>query len=180
MANQAKLRSFRTAPKYMYGYEIPKHYADALRLDRLHGNTKWQDATKAEMDQLAEYKVFVDIGLGTPIPKGYQKIRVHLVFACKHDGRHKARLVADGHLTEDEVNSYLLVTFWYRGAKPYVNEYFVLGQLVHFCLGCVLPLRIAMESVKSKGIGIVLRDFVSVHVLGSSAERTKLGLVSHT
>jgi len=30
MANQAKLCSFRTAPKYMYGYEIPKHYADAL------------------------------------------------------------------------------------------------------------------------------------------------------
>src|SRR5210317_116828 len=88
MANQAKLRSFRTAPKYMYGYEIPKHYADALRLDRLHGNTKWQDATKAEMDQLAEYKVFVDMRLGTPIPKGYQKIRVHLVFACKHDGMH--------------------------------------------------------------------------------------------
>src|SRR5210317_613299 len=105
MANQAKLRSFRTAPKYMYGYEIPKHYADALRLDRLHGNTKWQDATKAEMDQLAEYKVFVDMGLGTPIPKGFQKIQVHLVFACKHDGRHKARLVANGHLTEVPVNS---------------------------------------------------------------------------
>jgi hypothetical protein len=26
-------------------------------------------------------------------------IRVHLVFDIKHDGRHKARLVADGHLT---------------------------------------------------------------------------------
>ena len=42
-----------------------------------------------------EYKVFIDKGLGTPIPKGYQKIRVHLVYACKRDGRHKARLVAD-------------------------------------------------------------------------------------
>jgi hypothetical protein len=41
MVNQAKLRSFRTAPKYMYGFEIPKNYDDALRLDRLHGNTKW-------------------------------------------------------------------------------------------------------------------------------------------
>ena len=64
MANQAKLRSFRTAPKYMYGYEIPKNFADAVRLDELHSNTKWQDATKVEMDQLAEYKVFVDMGLG--------------------------------------------------------------------------------------------------------------------
>ena len=117
MANQAKLRSFRTAPKYMYGYEIPKHYADALRLDRLHGNTKWQDATKAEMDQLAEYKVFVDMGIGTPIPKGFQKIRVHLVFACKHDGRHKARLVADGHLTEVPVDSVYSGVVSIRGLK---------------------------------------------------------------
>ena len=31
-------------------------------------------------------------------PKGYHRIRVHLVFAVKFDGRHKARLVADGHL----------------------------------------------------------------------------------
>ena len=28
-------------------------------------------------------------------PAGYQKIRVHLVFAVKYDGRHKARLVTD-------------------------------------------------------------------------------------
>jgi len=66
---------------------------------------KWQHATKAEMDQLAKYKVFVDMGLGTPIPKGYQKIRVHLVFACKHDGRHKARLVANRYLAEVPVDS---------------------------------------------------------------------------
>jgi hypothetical protein len=30
MANQAKLRSFRTAPKYMYGFEVPQNYAQAL------------------------------------------------------------------------------------------------------------------------------------------------------
>ena len=44
MANQAKLRSFCTTPKSMYEYEISKNYADAPRLDRLHGNTKWQNA----------------------------------------------------------------------------------------------------------------------------------------
>ena len=32
-------------------------------------------------------------------PKGYHKIKVHVVFAVKFDGRHKARLVTDGHLT---------------------------------------------------------------------------------
>ena len=117
MVNQAKLRSFRTAPKYMYGFEIPKDYNDALRLDRLHSNTKWQDCTKLEMDQLAEYKVFVDIGKDTPIPKGYQKIKVHLVYACKHDGRHKARLVADGNLTDVPVDSVYSGVVSIRGIK---------------------------------------------------------------
>ena len=40
-------------------------------------------------------------------PKGYHRIKVHLVFAVKFDGRHKARFVADGHLTpEPTVNIY--------------------------------------------------------------------------
>ena len=34
-------------------------------------------------------------------PKGYHRMKVHLVFAGKFDGRHKARLVADGHLTPE-------------------------------------------------------------------------------
>ena len=38
-------------------------------------------------------------------PNGYQNIRVHLIFAVKHDGRHKARLVAGGHLTPDPIES---------------------------------------------------------------------------
>ena len=38
-------------------------------------------------------------------PPGYQKIRVHLIFAVKYAGRHKARLVADGHLTPEPVES---------------------------------------------------------------------------
>jgi len=38
-------------------------------------------------------------------PPGYQKIRVHMIYDVKHDGRHKARLVADGHLTGIPVES---------------------------------------------------------------------------
>ena len=38
-------------------------------------------------------------------PPGYQKIPVHLIFAVKYNGRHKARLVADGHLTPEPVES---------------------------------------------------------------------------
>ena len=38
-------------------------------------------------------------------PKGYHKIKVHLVFAVKFDGRQKARLVADGHLTPETIEN---------------------------------------------------------------------------
>ena len=38
-----------------------------------------------------------------------RKFRVHLIFAVKHDGRHKARLVAGGHLTPDPIESITLV-----------------------------------------------------------------------
>ena len=37
--------------------------------------------------------------------KGYHRIKVHLVFAVKFDGRHKARLVADGHVTPEAVDN---------------------------------------------------------------------------
>ena len=102
MVNQAKLRSYRTAPKYMFGYEIPRDYEHAKQLDARNGNRNWQKCTKLEMDQLRECNTFHNLGhaRNTPIPNGYKKIRVHLVHAVKHDGRHKARLVADGHLTD--------------------------------------------------------------------------------
>ena len=49
--------------------------------------------------------VFKDLGKNADIPDGYKRIRVHLVFDVKHDGRHKGRLVADGHLTDIPVDS---------------------------------------------------------------------------
>ena len=105
--NQAKLRSFRTAPRFKYGFEIPKDYEHAKFLDRRNGNTKWQDATKLEFDQLDDYHTFDDLGHSKTVtpPAGYKKIRVHLVFDVKHDGRHKVRCVADGHLTDIPVDS---------------------------------------------------------------------------
>ena len=107
MANQAKLRSFRTAPRFKYGFEIPKDFDHAMFLDRRNGNTKWLDANALEFEQLNEYDTFEDKGhsrSNTP-PVGYKKIRVHLVFDVKHDGRHKVRCVADGHLTEIPLDS---------------------------------------------------------------------------
>ena len=57
------------------------------------------------MSQLHEYNTFKDLGSGAKKPDGYKQIRVHLVYDVKHDGRHKARLVADGHLTDVPIDS---------------------------------------------------------------------------
>ena len=63
------------------------------------------------MESMSEYKVFKKWDkaildkhkkVKNP-PKGYHRIKVHLVFAVKFDGRHKARLVADGHLTPEPI-----------------------------------------------------------------------------
>jgi hypothetical protein len=48
MGNQSKLGSYKTCKKYMYRFEIPRGYEDDFRLDKLHGNDKWQSATKLE------------------------------------------------------------------------------------------------------------------------------------
>ena len=101
--NQAKLRSYNTAPRYKYGFEVPRNYKNAKDLDRRNGNTRWQDAVDLEMSQLDEYSTFKNNG--PKIPAGHQKLRIHLVFDVKHDGRHKARMVADGHLTDIPLES---------------------------------------------------------------------------
>ena len=76
-------------------------------MDKQNGNTRWADCTALELQQMQDYQVFIDKGLfsATGIPIGFKKIRVHLIYAIKHDGRHKARLVADGHLTDIPLNS---------------------------------------------------------------------------
>ena len=67
-----------------------------------------------ELDQINICQVFIDHGIAkydpkskriTNAPQGYQKIKINLVFPCKQDGHHKARLVAGGHLTPDLIDS---------------------------------------------------------------------------
>ena len=56
--NQSKIRQVRRSAVYQFGFLIPKDYKEALQLDEQNGNSKWYDATKLEMDQINEYKVF--------------------------------------------------------------------------------------------------------------------------
>jgi hypothetical protein len=47
MANQAKLRSYNSAPKFKYGFEVPRDYKHAMWLDKRNGNTKWSGRNPA-------------------------------------------------------------------------------------------------------------------------------------
>ena len=117
LANQAKLHSFRHKPIYMYGFQVPRNYQQALDLDKANGNSKWQDAIEKELTQVDEYETFHDQGTGSYPGKAYKRINVHLVFAVKHDGRHKARLVAGGHLTETPIDSVYSSVVSLRGIR---------------------------------------------------------------
>ena len=92
--NQSKIIQVRRSATYQFGYLIPRLYKHALELEKTNGNSRWYDATKKELDQINEYQVFIDHGIAKYDPKskrimnppqGYQKIKVHLVLACKHD-----------------------------------------------------------------------------------------------
>ena len=108
---QSRIRQVRASARYQHGFQVSKDYNDAIRLDKENSNTHWQDAMDLELSQIHEYKVFKDTGKAqfhngkAVTPDGFQKIRVHFVYAVKHDGRFKARLVAHGHLTKEPVES---------------------------------------------------------------------------
>ena len=96
---QSKIRQLRRSQTYMFGYLIPRTYMEAMQFDSENKNSKWYDAIKLEMESMLEYKVFKKWDKAildkhkevmNP-PKGYHRIKVHLVFAVKFDGRHKAR-----------------------------------------------------------------------------------------
>ncbi len=59
------------------------------------------------MTQLNDYKCFINASIYNhdPIPEGYKKIRVHLVYDVKHDGCHKACLINDWHVTNISLES---------------------------------------------------------------------------
>ena len=80
MANQAKLRSYRTTPKFKYGFEIPGDYKHAMALDEKNKTTHWADATKLELELVQQFDTFKDMGHKAPVPPGHKKIRVHLVY----------------------------------------------------------------------------------------------------
>jgi hypothetical protein len=97
------MKHFKRKPFWKFGILVPRTHLQALELDKSNGNAKWHEAEETELKQLLE--TFGDQGQGGDAPAGYKKIRCHMLYEVKHDGRHKARLVAGGHLTNTNTES---------------------------------------------------------------------------
>jgi hypothetical protein len=105
MVSQAKLKSYRCEPFWRFGAMVPCTHNQAVEIDQANGNRLWQESEATEMKQLSNYKTFMDKGKDGIPPDGYKKIRCHMVYDVKHDGRHKGRLVSVGHLTDPNTES---------------------------------------------------------------------------
>ena len=88
----------------MHGIPIPKNVKKALEFDRLFDNKKWIDTMKKEVSTMIEFKVF-KIHQNRPqfsSEERWQFAPLHWMYAVKHDGKHKARLVIGVHVTDAE------------------------------------------------------------------------------
>jgi hypothetical protein len=112
MINQTRLQAFRRIPKYKYGILVPLDHPQTMEFDCKNGNTFWRDAKIIGMDQIDSYSIFEDHGKGGKPPVNHKKIRCHMVNDIY--GFHKARLVADNHLTKSPVDAVYsgVVSLW--------------------------------------------------------------------
>lgn len=117
LANQARLYAFRNRVVFKFGIQVPQSHRQAMELDEANGNRLWREAEETELHQIDEYEVFTDLGLKGNPPPGYKKVRVHMVYDVKHDLRRKARLVADGNLTQVPVDSVYSSVVSLRGLR---------------------------------------------------------------
>ena len=117
---------------YKFGVLVPRNHQHAMEIDNTNGNNLWAVAEEKELSQQDDYQTFHYLGVGNYPGKGYKKIRVHFVYDVKPDLRRKARLVADGHLTEIPISSVYLSVVSLKGLKItiFIAE---LNQLETWC-----------------------------------------------
>ena len=97
----AKVKSKYCLRTHKFGIRIPKSVEEAKKIDEQNGDTLWWDAICKEMRNVRPaFEVFE--GQVENIPKDYQFMRCHMIFNIKfrENFRHKARLVAGGHMTD--------------------------------------------------------------------------------
>jgi hypothetical protein len=83
-----------------YGVIIPRSVKHAKELDTENGNTLWADAIRKEIDSLLQLGCFDFRAPDFKPSSEYQFAKLTMIFEVKQDGRHKARLVAGGHMVK--------------------------------------------------------------------------------
>ena len=138
----------------MFGYLIHRSYNEVREFDKENNSTKWVDDFRDEMDCIKEKEAFITwkgpngiltIKILNPHPN-HQMIRVNLIFAVKYNGRHKARLVADGSLTAQlEENIYSgVVSMRHLRLVTFLGDNRKCGQ-GNFKAPCLVSLRMLLQ-----------------------------------
>jgi hypothetical protein len=68
--------SYCGTPKYKFGYQIPRDYKKAMKVDELNYNDRWDQSIKVKVKQLDDNCCFINAGIygkDSP-PSGYKKI----------------------------------------------------------------------------------------------------------
>jgi hypothetical protein len=100
----------------MYGFQVPRDYEQAVSIDEDNKNTKWQDSTRKNSVRLMNMRPSMTKGKDINLALSTEDTCTsHL--RCQHDGRHKARLVAGGHLTETPIDSVYSSVVSLRGIR---------------------------------------------------------------
>ena len=81
---------------FKYGVEVPRKWADVVRLDRASGSREWHFAVEKEMASLIQHNCFDFKHPGWTPPSDYQYAPLHMVYDVKICGRKKARFVCNG------------------------------------------------------------------------------------
>ena len=131
------------------------------------------------MVQLDKLFTFKDFDKHPTSSVGYKKIRVSLVYYGKHDGRHKASLVTDGHLTDISFGSFILGLFpsmvynslylllrsirWKRGIHILETNTLMKIHLRKFTLSQGLKLLIWKETFSLLPKNYIVSDLLSLY-----------------
>ena len=94
----AKVKTRYWKKIHKFGLELPKTVERALEIDRETETTFWRDAIEKEMKNAVIAFDVKDKDESAPI--GIKQIKVHMVLDVKPDFTRKARLVANGNMTE--------------------------------------------------------------------------------
>ena len=88
---------------HKYGIEIPNSIQHAYELDKKNGDDFWRRAIQKEINNILI--AFNILDSGEKLPTQFKELGVHLIFDVKMDLTRKARLVAEGHKTDDPIDS---------------------------------------------------------------------------